>query len=267
MNEKKISIFKMKPTQEQPVYSAFAEIYDQVMRDVDYDSWAEHVLSLCRNAAVPVEKVLDLACGTGSLALRLARRGYHLTGVDQSADMLEQARLKFADEGLEADFHQGRMNDFSHLGLDRDYDLVTCLYDSINYLLEEAEVRHCFEQTCRHLHPGGVFICDVTTEYNLLQNFAGFTFAENLVNASYIWENEYDIVRKVCRSKVTMFIRRGNTYRKQVENHVQRVYPSGQLTEWLRQSGYEVLGLFHNMTEMPPQERCERIHFVCRKPE
>ena len=179
--------------------------------------------------------------------------------------MLHNARCKARQAKVEIPFYQGQMESFSSLGLSHDHDLVTCLYDSLNYVLDEQQVIDCFREAYDHLRPGGAFIFDVTTEYNLLHNFAGFTFAENLEDASYIWENAYNIEKKICVSKVTVFQHLNGRYLKSTEEHVQRVYPSAWLTQQLQERGFELLGTFHNLTDEPVHERCERIHFVCRK--
>ncbi|HOL95890.1 MAG TPA: class I SAM-dependent methyltransferase [bacterium] len=255
----------MKAKKQADVYSAFAEIYDLVMRDVDYDSWARHVLDLAARYGIQVHKILELACGTGSMALRLAAQGYRVTGLDRSEEMLRRAREKTTAANVEVPFCQGDMEEFSYLALGRDFDLVLCLYDSLNYLLTEEGIRRCFQEVNRHLRPAGGFIFDVTTEYNLLHNFSGFTFAENFEEASYIWENEYNLAQKICSSKVTIFLQRHGRFQKHIEVHAQRVYATRLLMDLLQETGFEVLGTFHNLTLNPVKDECERIHFVCRK--
>ena len=255
------------PKDDPDVYSAFGEIYDRVMRDVDYDSWSQHVLNLAKKFDIRVHKILELACGTGSLALRLASMGYDVTGVERSGMMLELAREKLGDAGLKIPLHTGTMESIASLKLDNDFDLVTCLYDSLNYLLDEEEVERCFEGVYDCIRPGGAFIFDVTTEYNLLHNFCGYTFAENFDEYSYIWENDYDLVNKICTSKVTVFKKTQGRFVKSLENHTQKVYGLKFLTDLLKETGYDVLGMFNDLTLKPPMEKCERIHFVCRKPE
>ena len=256
----------MKKQPQNSVYSAFAEIYDQVMRDVDYDSWAQYILTLCKRFDIKVQKILELACGTGSLALRLAKNRYEVVGIDFSEQMLKQARKKFKQEGLDISLYRGAMESFSPLKLDRDFDLIACLYDSLNYLLEEDKIMQCFEKSFAHIRPGGAFIFDVTTEYNLLHNFAGYTFAENFEDSSYIWENEYNLETKICISKVSLFLKKRGYFEKHVEMHSQRVYSNADLMRMLGETGFEVLGTFHNITELPVQNKCERIHFICQKP-
>jgi SAM-dependent methyltransferase len=247
------------------VYSAFADIYDRVMRDVDYESWTEYIIGLSTRFKVKANTVLDLACGTGGHSIHLAQRGYKVTGVDQSYSMLEYAREKATDMELDIGFHESPLHSFSSLHLPQDFDLIICLYDSLNYVLEEELITKTFEEAYKHNRPGGLFIFDVTTEYNLIKNFSGFTFSENFDDASYIWENHYSMEEKVCTSKVTIFQHINGHYQKYVEDHIQKVYTRAWLTQELRDAGYNVLGEFRNMSEMPANPKCERIHFVCQR--
>ena len=70
-------------------YSAFAAGYDRMMADVDYDGWANYIDGFLREAGA--KSVLECACGTGSLTVRLARKGYAMTGADLSEDMAADA--------------------------------------------------------------------------------------------------------------------------------------------------------------------------------
>lgn len=251
---------------ESAVYSAFAAIYDDVMRDVDYESWAHHILALAKSHQLPCRRLLELACGTGTLAASLSEAGVSVVGVDKSEEMLRLAREKLRDRGVSIPLYRAPMENLSDLELDPGFDMVICLYDSLNYVTSEEGVFRAFHEALSLLRPGGGYIFDVTTEYNLLHNFSGYTFAENLEHASYIWENNYDIVNKICSSRVSIFHLNGDAYHKHVEVHRQRVYASSWLKQSLETVGFEVLGMYHNMTQKPPKNDCERIHFVCRKP-
>ncbi len=256
----------MKQTSKKDIYSAFALIYDMVMRDVDYDSWARHIMRLAKRFRLPRTKLLEIACGTGTLSIKMKQLGCDVTGVDLSNEMLTLAREKFREEGVEIPLYQASMDDLSSLDLEPGFDLVTCLYDSLNYLLSEEAVLRAFHDVYELLRPGGGYIFDVTTEYNLLHNFAGYTFAENFDDVSYIWENEYDIENKICSSKVSMFRLEDEIYQKYVEVHRQKVYDTAWLKQSLKAVGFEVEGAFYNMTDKPVKAKCERIHFVCKKP-
>ena len=251
------------------VYDAFAGIYDRVMRDVDYDSWAIHILNLTEKYSIEVKKILELACGTGSMAIKLALQDYQVVGVDRSQAMLKIAEKKVSEFDLIIPLHAGGMETLESLNLDHDFDLIVCLYDSLNYILEDEKIEWCFREAFNHLRPGGGYIFDVTTEYNLLHNFFGFTFAENFDDASYIWGNDYDITEKICTSDVTIFTQNHGHFDKHVETHTQKVYNTPFLTALLKKTGFEILGKFKDMTEKPITEgvKCERIHYICRKPE
>ncbi|MDX9755124.1 MAG: class I SAM-dependent methyltransferase, partial [bacterium] len=152
---------KTKPVYE-AVYNAFADIYDEVMRDVDYASWARHIINLADRFEIQVDKILELACGTGSLAIHLAQLDFAITGIDRSEAMLHHAKEKSRQEGVSIPFHAASMQSFSSVSLDQDFDLILCLYDSLNYLLNEEDIHATFQEVTTHLRPGGAFIFDVT---------------------------------------------------------------------------------------------------------
>lgn len=244
-------------------YGRFADIYDRVMRSVDYAGWAEYVLNCCHRFDLPREPLLNLACGTASLECELWDRGVRdILSVDASRDMLRVAKGKVSERKLPVVFRCGEMQS---LDLGKRFRLVTCLYDSVNYLASLGDLRLTFEAVQRHLEPGGGFIFDITTEYNIIRNFADYTFAENFEDAAYIWENSYNIRTKVIVSRVTIFLLEDGVYRKYVEDHVQKIFPPRAVEKSLRKVGFEVLGSFSEQTFQAPHPRSERIHFVTRK--
>lgn len=245
------------------MYEKFALIYDRVMRGVDYPQWAEYVIDLARKYEFNTDRICDLACGTGSLALLLQQKGHHVHGVDSSAEMLKAAQKKAVKQGGEGlSWQKGTLTDFE---LDTCFPLVTCLYDSVNYLLSEQAILHCFQKVHQHLQPGGGFIFDITTEYNIIVNFADYTFAENFEDFSYIWENKYNIETKVITSEVTLFQQEEDRFCKYAETHLQKMYSPNRIESLCQKAGLEVLGTFDGFTLKAPGSKIERIHFVCRK--
>ena len=83
------------------MYTSFAEVYDQLMGDVDYQAWARSYAEMMAGWGVPGGRVCECACGTGSLTIPLQRLGYTMTGIDQSQEMLWIASNK-AREAVEA---------------------------------------------------------------------------------------------------------------------------------------------------------------------
>ncbi len=245
------------------IYSGFARGYDLVMKDVDYSLWAQYVLDLLAHYQIKGRRILNLACGTGSTEAVWSSAGYRVTGIDQSAKMIEEAIRKNANLPR-ISFHVG---DMRHLELNEEFDFVFCLYDSLNYLTHPRDVQACFRVAADHLRSGGGFIFDVATETNILENFTNTTYAENFENFAYIWENEYNIKTKICRSDFYFFIQTVGeaAFIRSHEVHFQRIYTNRELLKWLREAGFEFLGSYDGFTWNPPCASSERIHFVARK--
>ncbi len=105
----------------------------------------------------PSCEVLDLGCGDGRHSLELARRGFRVTGLDLSEELLERARRRTADEGLDITFIQGDMRDPPEV---RAYDLVVNFFTSFGYFREDSENTRVLEAISRALRPGGRFLMD-----------------------------------------------------------------------------------------------------------
>ena len=150
----------------QSPYQGLAPIYDYVMAHVGYGEWAAYIHALFARFAPAATRVVDLACGTGNVSFALHRLGYEVTGVDRSEAMLEVAREKATDTGVE--FVQ---QDLRQLGALGPFDAATCLYDSINYLLAPADIDAALRGTQAIVQPGGLFVFDICTERNSLRYF------------------------------------------------------------------------------------------------
>ncbi|MBK7496454.1 MAG: Trans-aconitate 2-methyltransferase [bacterium] len=245
------------------IYTGFAPGYDLVMKDVDYTAWAAYILDLLAHYSLKGKRILNLACGTGTTEMEWLTAGYQIVGIDQSEQMI-QAAIRKNPPHKHLRFAVGDMRD---IHLDETFDHVCCLYDSLNYLTRPADVISCFQAVAAHLEPGGAFIFDVATECNILENFTNITYAENFDDFAYIWENEYNIRTKICRSDFFFFSREpdGEAFRRSHETHFQRIYTTREILRWLKDTGFEHLGSFDGFTLNPPSPQSERIHFVARR--
>jgi SAM-dependent methyltransferase len=136
-----------------PSYDRLARFYDAIMDDPE--PRAARVLDLIDRHRPGPESVLELACGTGSILARLGGVT-HRTGLDRSAAMLAQARAKLP--GVE--LVEGNMASFR---LDRRFDVVVCVFDSLNHLLDFGDWESTFASVHDHLTDGGLFVFDVNT--------------------------------------------------------------------------------------------------------
>lgn len=249
-------------------YSAFAAYYDAMMHDVDYDGWAARLDALLRkhllegNGAAN-SSLADCACGTGALSIRLAQRGYRVTGVDLSQDMLRQAQEKAMRLGLRIPFV---CMDMRHLSLHRPVDAISCACDGVNYLTSRAALLSFFCAAHSALKPGGVLLFDVSTRYKLSTVLGSNCFGEDLPECTYLWRNAYDPEQKLLEMRLHVFVpEKGGRYVRFDEVHVQRAHSDAELRSALSESGFAVEGVFDGLTDAPVTDRSERAQYVCRR--
>ncbi|MBT2690295.1 class I SAM-dependent methyltransferase [Bacillus sp. ISL-47] len=247
-------------------YGKFAYLYDQLMEDVPYDSWVELISQKAGKYGVRGKKLLDLACGTGQLAIRLGKQGYDVTGVDLSVNMLAVAQAKAEQSGLRIPFYQQNMAELGGFG---EFDVIGIFCDSLNYLETESEVQETFQRVHRHLKDNGLFIFDVHSIYKMMQIFMNQTFAENDEEISYIWHSYQGGYPNSVEHDLSFFVLDEATgrYDRYDELHFQRTYPVETYVGWLRECGFELLEVSADFEDAAPGSQAERIFFISRKSE
>ncbi|MDA0744879.1 MAG: class I SAM-dependent methyltransferase [bacterium] len=240
-----------------PSYSRLASIYDYVMRHVDYVHWADYTESLFeRHDATPI-RLLDLACGTGSLALELRKRAYGISGADGCSEMLDVAREKARVSGYEIPFYHKNLLDLS--GLPR-FEGVLCLYDSLNYLMTLEDISCALVQIHQVVEPGGIFIFDVCTEHNSQQYFRDMTDRDRGDGFSYVRRSTYKNGVQYNRFEIQFT----NSMEVVQEVHRQRIYPLAEIVQVLEDSSFQVEGAYDGFSSVRPSENSDRVHFVLR---
>ncbi|MDP2871298.1 MAG: class I SAM-dependent methyltransferase [Bacillota bacterium] len=245
-------------------YGLFARLYDRIMEPVGYEMWADYIEELCRLYDCQPKRVLDLACGTGNTSFPFARRGYDVVGVDRSAEMLEQAAAKAQGLGLAVGFRQADMREFA---LDPPADLAICLYDSINYLLDPADLTLVCRRVFGALRPGGLFIFDANTPHRLSRvedEDETMVFDED--DYCLVWRNSYAPASRIWRADLTGFLRRGDTFERFREVHEERAYEPAELTAAAGTGGLEVLGMFSAFGFEAVMPSTARVYVVARRP-
>ena len=240
-------------------YSAFAAGYDRMMGDVDYDGWADYIDGFLKESGA--KSVLECACGTGSLTVRLARRGYSVTGSDLSEDMLMVARQKALNAGLR--FLPFVCQDMRRIALHKPVDAVVCACDGVNYLLDGAE--EFFRAAYKVLKPGGLLLFDVSSAYKLSAILANNTFAATGEDWAYIWENTYHPRLNRVDMLLTGFLKQGANYARFEEHHSQRAYKEEELRSSLKSCGFGDIEVYEAFTRRGPAGTSERLQFTARK--
>jgi SAM-dependent methyltransferase len=146
-------------------YDDLAPDYDLLTAGYPYERWLAALEALARDHGAEGRDVLDVACGTGKSFLQLLERGWRVVGCDISPAMLAVARTKAPTARLV----QADMRALGRLG---EFDLVTCLDDALNYLLDERELEAALSGIRGNLRPHGVAIWDVNTLAQYRASFA-----------------------------------------------------------------------------------------------
>ncbi len=243
-------------------YTGFAKVYDEIMADVPYDRWLDYIGFLWSAHGFSPVSVLDLACGTGNMSLRLARSGYLVTGIDRSQQMLEVARQKARDEGLYISFIKGSMEDFT---VDRQFDAAVCVFDSLNYLLEAPDVQSCFKSVFNALSPGGCFVFDVNTRFRL-STIPTDTSIYQGPRYFVVWRDSWDERHEWWQVNLTGFLKCNGVWSRFDEIHRERAFPLESLSDWLEAAGFVVKGIYESNTLKPASETTLRAYFVAWKP-
>lgn len=241
-------------------YSVLAAGYDVVMEHVEYEAWAAYVDTLIRRFNPEAQHVLELGCGTGSMALCLQPRGsYHYRATDRSETMVRVARRKADHMEVPVSFSVADFTDFKVQTL---ADIALLLYDGLNYLLQEEQVQRLFESTYKAVETGGLFIFDQSTPANSLNNGAHFEDEGTVDGFHYVRHSSYDSVTRQHTTSFSLTVS-GKTYR---ETHVQRAYSLEEIRSLLEKTPFVVEACYDGMTDAPATASTERAHWVLRKP-
>lgn len=242
-------------------YSRLAEIYDHVMRHVNYRDWAAHLRRLFSYADIAVNDVLDISCGTGSLMLELRGLGYHVAGFDASHAMVRIAQRKFKTKQARGRIWCGRME---CVAVSKRFDAVVSTYDSVNYCLRADALRLAFEQVASVLRQGGVFVFDISTTRNSRQYFQNYYDRDKTEAFEYVRQSYY--LSQSQRQVNEFYVRRladGKTFF--YEKHQQRIYTIDEIENIIPSESFNLIGVYDGFSLQPGSEESDRVHFMLKR--
>jgi ubiquinone/menaquinone biosynthesis C-methylase UbiE len=250
-----------------PLYDQFAAIYQRGPYLRFSQSLADTVLpEYMEEMGIVPKKILDIACGEGSLAVTMAEKGYHVTGIDQSLQMVELAQDRALAAGVEVDF---RVEDMRSLPFVDEFDLVTCFFDSLNYMLTVADLQEAFLGAYRALHPRGYYIFDMNTVYGLAVDWMRQeTYIQNETDDFIeLHRQEFDYENTIASMFVTVFQKKGDLWERFEEVHRERGYPIADIQFLLNTIGFEIAGMYGSLSKRTSvQNTSSRVWFAARKP-
>lgn len=256
-------------------YDAIAKVYDKLNADIDYSAWADFV-EKCFQKFLPEkpELVLDLACGTGSMTIPLADRGYDMIGVDGSENMLAEAFMR----GNGRSDILWLLQDMRAFELYGTVGAVTCCLDSLNYLLEDGDLQKCFATVHNYLDPDGLFLFDMNTPYKFRHTYGdnAYILEDELVWDERLdteeraavfcgWQNHFDPDTRICDFYLSLFEELENgSYRRADEHQRERCYEMEEILSALKAANLELLGVWSDFAFTAPDEKTERWYFCAR---
>ncbi len=245
------------------IYDMLAPLYDLINRDVDYVSWADFIEKIVeKECKSRPELVLDLGSGTGKMTLELASRGYDMTGIDYSAEMLDIARAEAEKRGYDILWLCQDMREFELYGT---VDLAVCCLDGINHLTTAEDLGKCLSLVHNYLIPDGIFIFDINGKAKFENTYAQNAYVIEENSSTCIWQNFYNPKSRICDFYITLFSECDDgRYERYDEVQRERMYTIRSIKNALNKSSMEFIGAYSDFSFAPATDESERIYIVAR---
>lgn len=243
-----------------PSYLSFARFYDGLMKDANYEVRCKYILELCKRLNHDMGITLDLACGTGTLTRLLKKSGIDVFGVDSSCEMLSEAMQSSAEEELDILYLRQTMQNIDLYGT---INTCVCTLDSINHLTKIEDVEKTFDRVGLFMDDNGLFIFDVNTVYKHQKILADNTFVYENESVFCVWQNtpEKDNMVKI---DLDFFEEEDGVYYRSSESFCERAYTDEQICKMLNNAGFEVVGVYGDLSFNAPKADEQRVIYAAR---
>ncbi len=243
-------------------YDNFSGFYDLLTDNVEYEKRADYFCRLLSMCGINEGILLDLGCGTGSMSLAMAERGFDVIGVDSSVGMLNAARQKAYENNAEILLLNQNMEEIDLYGT---VDCAICVLDGINHLEGEKDVRSTFDKVSLFMNKGGVFAFDVNTIYKHKNILADNVFVYEPENLFCVWQNNYNSADNSVDISLDFFEEEDGAYYRSYEAFTEQAYELDKIKFWLEDAGFEVVGIYDDMTTDNVKPDSERAVFLAKK--
>ncbi len=233
-------------------YSKLAGVYD-----VGWGDFAESsqmfIQSTLAEYGIESGRILELACGTGIVAIYLARSGHSVLGIDRSPEMVALATMK----GQYVKGVEFSVADMRDLNLEPGFDAVLCMFDSLNYLTELEDISATLESVSSILKDRGLFIFDFNRPL-IYSAHNGETLRIHVDEGILLQKLHYEVAQRIAR---TVF----HFPNCDVETHVQRAYELDEIEPLLNGAKLSLRACYSDFSRRPVSSVSERIICVCQK--
>lgn len=237
-------------------YKEFSQIYDLLMNDIDYDKWISFIVRRIHGS----NKILEAACGTGSITSLLAEQNLKVTAFDLSEDMLIKAYEKLGRNPNVKLLNQ----DMTNFKIDEKFDSSICCCDGVNYLNCE-QVLSFFEKVYDHLNENSCFIFDISTTHKYETMFND-TYVYDDGDVFYVWENEVDEHEKLVNVEINFFVKDNDgKYDRITEIQTQYMHSAEEIILMLENVGFKNIEVFDDYNETEYNDNSLRAVFCAYK--
>lgn len=246
----------------------YAKFYDILYQDKEYSLEVDFLEKVFRKyRKKKVHTVLDVACGTGGHAIALSERGFEVTGIDLSAEMLERARSKSQAKNVSILFKQSSMQEIS---LDRTFDAAVVMFSAINYLTDYQDLKDTFAGIRRHLNQDGLLYFDCWNGLAVIERFDPYrekVVKEDDLEVKRVSRTEVDPVSQLCTVDYVLEIfKDGEKIEEFKEIHHLKFFFIDELKNYLAAAGFKVLDVSPFLKIGEPVSKNEwDINFLARK--
>lgn len=248
------------------IYEDFASLY----ASGKYPEYSQHIAELftplLQKLEITPQTLLDLACGEGTFAIAMAKQGFRITGIDKSKQMLKLAKAKSYQEKIQVTWRQ---LDIRELDYSEAFDVITCWFDSLNYLLELEDLCKTFNGVQKALRKDGLFVFDMNTIYwltTLAQRYA-CSVERDIDEIFQVHRHSYDEQSNIAAFHITGFIKEGGRWLRRVDEiHHERGYTIEEIRDCLQKAELTELACSGNLAEPTPlTPESRRVYFLTQK--
>ncbi len=245
-------------------FTKIAPYYDRIMSFVNYRSWVSYIERIIMMYNIREKIITDIACGTGVCLELWLKKGYRVIGVDASESMLAVCKKRFEEELMRNGMVKIIQADLRNFLLEEKVPVITCLYDSLNYLLNADELLSCFKSVYANLKPDGIFIFDMNTIHALKDEWGNQTFERHDGPIHSIWDNSFDPRTHISTLKLTVNVFEDHGTFSFCEIHQEKAYSLDEIRTLALSSGFEV-NLYRHLTFNTTSEFDTRILGIAKR--
>ncbi len=234
-------------------YSYLADVYNDMMRFIDYRTWAKYIIVLSRLTGNKNKSALEIAGGSGTLAKLLYNRFSFYVLSDLSSEMLANSSPVVKNK-ISCSFY--------NLPFKKKFNFVFSTFDSVNYILTKKNFVLMLEEVANILEDDGVFTFDVSLERNSLKHLKNLNRQGEVNGIKYFQKSIYNPKTRIHTNRFDIILADGE---KVQEIHKQRVYLFNDYFQMIDKSDFYVYGCYKTFSFDDADESAERAQFILKK--